>query len=162
MYGEEMDLSWRIWIAGEQIVAAPKARIHHRGAVGVNPAGGTRIVENRTSIQKRFLANRNRLLFVAKNCQHLLLLMLLPCGFLTIVEGLLTLGMTRNWSLARQTCFDAIADCWRLRHHVMSQRRLIKSFRKHGDFWMLRFFRFGFGRWEEVERIVKAGFPRFK
>ena len=162
MYGEEMDLSWRIWIAGERIIPAPKARIHHRGAVGVNPAGGTRVVENRTSVQKRFLANRNRLLFVAKNCQHLLLLMLVPCALLTLLEGMLTLVKTKDWNLAKQTCFHAIGDCWRLRHHVRNQRRLIKGFRRHGDFWMLRFFRFGFGRWEEVERILRSGFPRFK
>lgn len=162
MYGEEMDLSWRIWIAGESIAPARNARIHHRGAVGVNPEGGTRIVENRTSIQKRFLANRNRLLFVAKNCQHFLLLMLLPCGLLTVLEGLMTVVMTRSVSLATQTCFNAIVDCWRLRSHVLNQRRLIRGFRRHGDFWMLRFFRFGFGRWEEVERILKSGFPRFR
>ena len=162
MYGEEMDLSWRIWIAGERIAPALKARIHHRGAVGVNPAGGTRIVENRTSVQKRFLANRNRLLFVAKNCQHVLLAMLIPCGLLTALEGLLTAGVTKSFGLARQTCFNAIADCWRLRGHVVNQRRLIKGFRRHGDFWMLRFFRFGFGRWEEVQRILKSGFPKFR
>src|SRR5262249_23296363 len=162
MYGEEMDLSWRIWVSGERIATAPTATVPHRGAVGVNPAGGTKIVENRTSVQKRFLANRNRLLFVAKNCQHLLLLMLLPCGLLTLVEGLLTAAMTRSLSLAKQTCFSAIADCWRLRSHVLNQRRFIKGFRRHGDLWMLRYFRLGFGRWEEVQRILKSGFPRFR
>lgn len=162
MYGEEMDLSWRIWIAGEQIVSAPKARIHHRGAVGVNPAGGTRVVENRTSTQKRFLANRNRLLFVAKNCQHVLLLMLVPCALVILLEGLVTLMITRKWALFKSTCLDVFTDCWRLRSHVRKQRRLISSFRRHGDFWMLRFFRFGFGRWEEVSRILKSGFPKFR
>lgn len=162
MYGEEMDLSWRIWIAGETIVPARQARIHHRGAVGVNPEGGTRVVENRTSTQKRFLANRNRLLFVLKNCRHVLLLMLVPCIGVILLEGIAILLMTRSWSLAKSASLEPIADCWRLRGHVRQQRRLIAGFRKHGDFWMLRFFRFGFGRWHEVLAIIKAGFPKFR
>jgi hypothetical protein len=31
----------------------------------------------------------------------------------------------------------------------------------HGDFWMLRFLRFGFGRSHEVRRLIEAGFPTF-
>jgi GT2 family glycosyltransferase len=162
MYGEEMDLSWRIWIAGERIVPSRQARIHHRGAAGVNPAGGTKVVENRTSVQKRFLANRNRLLFIAKNCQHLLLLMLLPCAAVILLEGLVTLAMTRDWQLSKATSLDAIRNLWHLRPHVREQRQRIKTFRRHGDFWMLRFFRFGYGRWDEIVSIFKAGFPRFK
>ncbi len=78
MYGEEMDLSWRIWIVGESIIGVPEAKIHHRGAVGVNPDGGVIITGNRTSGRKRFLANRNRLLIISKNSQHILLLMFAP------------------------------------------------------------------------------------
>jgi len=162
MYGEEMDLSWRVWIAGERVEPTRNARIHHRGAVGVNPAGGTRVVENRTSVQKRFLANRNRLLFVAKNCQHILLLMLFPCAMVILLEGLVTLGMTRNWALFKETCLEAFVDFWRMRDHIWKKRKAIRMFRRHGDFWMMRFFRFGFGRWHEVESIIKAGFPRFR
>jgi GT2 family glycosyltransferase len=46
MYGEEMDLSWRIWLSGRKIIPVMEARVHHRGAAGVNPAGGNRVVEN--------------------------------------------------------------------------------------------------------------------
>ena len=162
MYGEEMDLSWRIWIAGGRITPAYAGRIHHRGAAGVNPEGGTQIVENRTSIQKRFLANRNRLLFIAKNCQHILLLTLIPSLCTIIGEGIVTWGATRDWAVAKTSSFDSIANFWRLRTHIWEQRERISLFRRYGDFWMLRFFRFGFGRWEEVAKILKRGFPRFQ
>ncbi len=162
MYCEEMDVAWRIWIAGERVVSVPGARIHHRGAVGVNPSEATVAAGNRTTLQKRFLANRNRLLVTAKNCQHLLLLMLVPCTLLILLEGLATWMMTRSWSLAKGTALDPLTDFWRLHGHVLEQRRRIASFRRHGDFWMLRFFRFGFGRWEEVVKISRSGFPRFK
>src|SRR6478736_2667569 len=62
MYGEELDISWRLWICGETIAPAFDARVHHLGAVGVNPDGGTKPTENRTSEMKRFYANRNQLL----------------------------------------------------------------------------------------------------
>ena len=160
MYSEETDLAWRVWLSGGKLIAAPSARIHHRGAVLVNPAGGSRIIEHRTSTQKRFLANRNCLLIVAKNCQHLLLLLAAPCAALILAEWLLTLLKTRNWSLAKATCLDAFTDCWRLRGHVLQQRRHIKAIRRRSDFWMLRFFRFGFGRWGEVEKMLRMGFPK--
>ena len=161
MYGEEMDLSWRVWISGEKIVPALAARVHHRGAASVNPEGGVKIIENRTSTQKRFLANRNGLLFVAKNSQHLLLLMLLPCAALIVVEGLFVLLMTRNVAIAKKISLDVFADFWRLRGHVFQERKRIRSFRRHGDFWMLRFFRLGFGRSHEIRAILKRGFPKF-
>jgi N-acetylglucosaminyl-diphospho-decaprenol L-rhamnosyltransferase len=161
MYGEEMDLSWRIWIAGERIIGVPEARIHHRGAVGVNPQGGATITENRTSVRKRYLANRNRLLTIAKNAQHILILMLLPCASLILLEAVVTLAITRNWSLTRSTSLAALADFWRLRKHVSKQRRRLKEIRRRSDFWLLRFFRVGFGRSGEVADILRRGFPKF-
>jgi len=162
MYSEEQDLAWRIWLSGEHIVSVPSARIHHRGAVGINPEGGTKPVENRTNTQKRFLANRNRLLVIAKNCRGPLLLMFIPCAAVLVLEGLVTLLATRSWELAKAGCLSALLDLWRLRGHIRKERRRIASFRRRGDLWMLRFFRFGFGRWEEIGRILKAGFPKFR
>ena len=161
MYGEEMDISWRVWISGEKIVPALAARVHHRGAASVNPVGGNKIIENRTSTNKRFLANRNGLLFIAKNCQHLLLLMLLPCTTLIVLEGLLVLLMTRNAAIAKEISLDVFADFWCLRDHVFKERKRINLFRRRGDFWMLRFFRLGFGRSHEIRDILKRGFPKF-
>ncbi len=162
MYGEEMDLGWRVWISGERIIPELEARIHHRGAASVNPAGGTRVVEHRTSIQKRFYTNRNHLLFVAADCHSILLIMLLPSVVLIVFEGLATMAATRSWQVAWQSCFRAFSDFWRLRGHIQGQRKQNARFRKHGDFWMLRFFKFKFGRWTEMAGILRRGFPRIK
>ena len=54
----------------------------------------------------------------------------------------------------------AIAGAWALRGHILEQRRQIARYRRHGDLWMLRFFRLGFGRWGEVKKILRAGFPK--
>jgi GT2 family glycosyltransferase len=160
MYAEELDLSWRLWLAGGSLVPVLSARIHHRGAALVNPAGGTRVVENRTSVQKRYLANRNCLLTIAKNSEHILLVTLITHGGLLLAEALATLIMTRSWKVARQTSLDPLLDLWRMRGHVRAQRKFVRAMRLHGDFWMLRFFRLGFGRWNEIQKMLKRGFPK--
>lgn len=160
MYGDETDLSWRVWIAGRRIVGVPSARLHHRGAVSVNPEGGAELVESRTSHTKRYYANRNSILFLLKNSQHALLLLLVPHLFLLLAEALASLALVRKWSFVREAYCKAIADCWRMRGHVREWRRRIKGFRRRSDFWMLRFLRLKPSRWAEVERLFKVGVPK--
>ena len=159
MYADEVDLSWRIWIAGRKIVGIPAARVHHRGAANANPAGGVRTVEFRTNDNKRFFTNRNCLLTLLKNGRHLILLAVVPQGLLLVVETAALCILLRRLSFAKTTFWDALKDCWRLRHHVLSERKRIAGFRKHGDFWMLRFFRLKLNRWYEIRRLFRFGRP---
>lgn len=160
LYGEELDLSWRVWLAGETIIHVPTARLHHRGAAAVNPKGGTKVVELRTSDSKRFYANRNHLLTISKNAQHILLLLLVPALLVTILEGLIGAVVFRRWSFFSQTCWAAIRGWWQLRGHVSAERRRIRTFRKRGDFWMLRFFSWRLNRWEELQKMRNLGLPK--
>jgi len=160
MYAEEADLSWRAWIAGARIVGVPEARLHHRGAAGVNPAGGAQAVEYRTNDQKRFLTNRNSLLTLLK-CGRNFLLLLVPLQMaLVFIESLIGALLLRRTSFFRKACFNAYRDCWRMRAHILSERRRIAGFRRRGDFWMLRFLRLRPNRWDEVKRTLKFGPPR--
>ena len=160
MYTEEMDLCWRIWISGERILRVPAARIHHRGEASVNPAGGTKIVEYRTSQSKRFYANRNNLIVLLSYPQHILFVMFVANVCLQLVEGLFWLIRTRRWSFVRETCLKPLAECWRLRKHIAEKRRRVRTFRKHGDFRMMRFLSLRFGRWEEIRRMFRLGLPK--
>lgn len=160
MYSEDADLSWRVWIAGGKIVAVPKACVHHRGAAAVNPAGGERPVEFRTSEQKRFLTNRNALLTLLKNAQHVLLLLVPLQVMLLIIESVLVALILRRTAYFRRVCLAALADCWRLRRHVLVERTRVASFRKRGDLWMLRFFRLRPNRWFEIKRLIRFGLPK--
>jgi hypothetical protein len=159
MYGEEADWAWRIWLSGGSIVATPKARLHHRGEAAVNPKGGEKITEFRTSERKRFYANRNHLLVLLKNSQHILLLTIVTFVGLLLVESLFWLLIKRRWALARTTGLDPVLDCWRLRDHVRAQRCQVRSFRRHGDWWMLRFFCWRLGRWQDFKKVFKFGLP---
>lgn len=160
MYADEIDLSWRVWISGRRITYAPTARLHHRGAAAVNPAGGGTVVENRTSDTKRFHANRNNLLVLLKNCQHLLLLLVPLQMLLLLIECGLLFAIVRRWSFVRRAYLEAWADCWRLRDHVRLERRRIRAYRQRSDLSMLRFFRLRPGRWEELRHLWLAGFPK--
>jgi GT2 family glycosyltransferase len=160
MFADELDLSWRVWISGHRAVAVPSAKLHHRGAAQVNPAGGGATVEFRTSDTKRFYANRNSLLVILKNAR-LLLLLLVPLQLLLLfVEAVAGLVIVRRWSYVRRAVWDAIADCWRLRQHILAERGRIRRFRRRGDLWMLRFLRWRLNRWDELQRWRRLGVPK--
>jgi len=160
MYVDEFDLSWRVWITGHRAVAVPRARLHHRGAAQVNPQGGGKVVELRTSDSKRFYANRNSLLVLLKGARHLLLMAaLLQVGMLAL-EALAGLVLIRRWTFVRRAYLEALTDCWRLRKHVMSERRRLLPLRRRGDWFMLRFLKWRFNRWDEIQRARQFGLPK--
>ena len=160
IYADETDLSWRVWIAGGKVVTVPSSRLHHRGAAVVNPAGETKAVESRTSETKRFLANRNGILMLMKNCRNFLLLLLIPHLMFLLLEAFLALILIRRWGYVRKSYLGAIADAFRMLPHVRQWRRTIRGFRKRGDFWMLRFFRLMPSRWAEFKQLFTIGVPK--
>jgi GT2 family glycosyltransferase len=160
IYSDDADLSWRTWIAGYKVAGIFEARLHHRGAAGVNPQGGITTVEFRTNDRKRFLTNRNCLLTLLKNCRHILLLTIIPLIVLLFFESLVGALLLRRLSFAKASFWSVLADCWRLRGHVLKKRREAVAFRKHSDFWILRFFKFRLNRWDEIKRMAKFGPPR--
>ena len=159
LYCEETDLSWRVWLSGQRISYAAKAVIHHRGAASANPKGGTKIVELRTSDSKRYYTNRNHWLTLLKNCQGLGLLILpLNAGFL-FLESLAMALYLRRFSFFQRAWWEAASDCWRMRGYVAAQRRQVSTYRVRGDLFMLRFLRFGLGRWPDYRRMFRLGRP---
>lgn len=160
MYGDEMDLSWRVWLSGRTALAVPAARLHHRSAANVNPAGGGKVVEHRTSDSKRYLSSRNSLLIILKNARHILLLLALSQLLLTAVESVLVALLIRRGSFLKRNLIDAVRDCWRMRGHVRKCRRQISRFRQRSDWHMLRFLDWRMNRWEELKRVRRLGFPK--
>src|SRR3984957_4904982 len=160
IYSDDADLSWRVWLAGHKVAGIFEAKLHHRGAAGVNPQGGIETIEFRTNDRKRFLTNRNCLLTLLKNGQHILLLPIIPFVALLFLESLAGSLLLRRWSFARASFWNVLPDCWRLRGHILRQRKMVSAFRKHSDFWMLRFFKPRLNRWDEIKRVAKFGPPR--
>jgi len=160
MFADEFEFSWRVWLSGHKAVGVPAARLHHRGAAQVNPAGGADIVELRTSYTKRYYANRNSLLVLLKDAQHILLLLIPLQLTMLVLEAMIALFLVRRWAFLKRSYIQAIADAWRLRTHILNQRQFVKSLRKKGDFWMLRFLRARPNRWEEILHVAKLGLPK--
>ena len=162
IYGDELDLGWRVWISGGHILSTPLSKVHHRGAAVANPAGGSKHVELRTNEMKRFLSVRNGLLLLLKNCQHILLLMVIPHLLMLFCEALFFLVTTRNWNFVRNSYIRGVGDAFRMLPHVREWRGKIKSFRQRGDFWMLRFMHLKPWRLMEAAQIFRLGLPRVK
>jgi GT2 family glycosyltransferase len=160
MFADEYDLSWRVWISGRKAVAVPAARLHHRGAANVNPAGGGTVVEFRTSDTKRFYANRNSLLALLKNVNHVLFALAGLQLALLAVEALAALVLIRRRGFVKRAYLGAVADCWRLRKHIGAERKRARQFRRRGDWWMLRFLRLRLNRWDELKRLRQSGVPK--
>lgn len=160
IYGDELDLGWRIWASGGKIASTPDARVHHRGAAVANPAGGTKHVELRTNEMKRFLSVRNGILLLLKNSQHIFLLLLIPHLMMLMLEAMFFLATTRNWPFVRKSYLRGITEAFRMTPHVREWRKKIKGFRKHGDFWMLRFMHLIPGRLIEIVEIFRLGLPK--
>ncbi|HEV8540939.1 MAG TPA: glycosyltransferase family 2 protein [Verrucomicrobiae bacterium] len=160
MYSDEYDLSWRLWIAGYKGIRIPEARVHHRGAANVNPAGGGTMIEFRTSDSKRFYANRNALLVLLKNSQHFLFLTVFLQLILLGCEAIVSLVLIRRWSYIRRAYADAITGCWHLRSHIGEERRKLGSLRQRSDWAMLQFLTWRLNRWDEVKRMFAFGLPK--
>lgn len=160
MYADESDLGWRLALSGFKSVTVPSARLHHRSAVAANPVGGGKIVEFRTNEMVRFFATRNSLLVLLKNARGLLLILVVLQLVCVLLEAFAVLLMVRNWDIVMRSYVEALADCWRLRHHVFLERKRIKMLRQHGDIWMLRFLQWRFGRWNDFRRLFRHGPPK--
>jgi GT2 family glycosyltransferase len=160
IYGDELDLGWRVWVSGGHILSTPAAKVHHRGAAVANPAGGTKHVELRTNEMKRFLSVRNGVLLLLKNCQHVLLLLLVPHLCMLFCEALFFLVLTRNWQFVRNSYVAGIAQAFGMHEHVREWRKRNRGLRQHGDFWMMRFLYLKPGRWGEAMQVFKIGVPK--
>ncbi len=69
MYHEDVDLGWRLWLAGYSCVLAPKSIVYHK-------------YEFSRSIKKFYFMERNRYLVVLQNYKSLTLLLLAPAMIL--------------------------------------------------------------------------------
>jgi GT2 family glycosyltransferase len=160
IYSDDADLAWRLAVAGHTAAGVVPARLHHRGAAGVNPAGGIQTLEFRTTDKKRYLSNRNCLLTILKNAEHFLLVTVPLQIALLFIESLVGAFILRRWSFVRASFWEAVRDCWRMRRHVLAERKRIAQFRQRSDFAMLRFLRWKPNRWFEIKRLFQFGLPK--
>ena len=118
MYGEDLDLGWRLWLGGWRCVLAPEAVVYHK-------------YEFSRSIRQIYWMNRNRLLAILKNYHGLTLAVLAP-AMLLMEFFLLIVSVPNGWwrDAGRLYSYFLRPRTWR---YLASSRREVQKRRKIKD-----------------------------
>lgn len=86
-YLEDVDLGWRLWAAGQRVLAAPQARVRHRSSATSARLG---------NYQRGFLFERNAFLTAFKNYEAGLFERVMPAVLTTLLARTQTLLIENN------------------------------------------------------------------
>ncbi|MDD5110194.1 MAG: glycosyltransferase family 2 protein [Patescibacteria group bacterium] len=118
MYHEDLELGWRLWLAGYRCVLAPTSLVYHK-------------YEFSRSVKKYYWMERNRLLVILTHYRLPTLLLILPASLLTDL-GLIVQSVTGGFwreELAAHVAFLK-PSTW---VHVIGRRRRVQRLRKRTD-----------------------------
>jgi len=110
MHFEEIDMCWRLQLAGYRIWAVPQSVVYHHSGFSLPPR----------SFFKTFLNHRNNLVMLGKNLEAGRLLWLLPLRFSLELLASLTYLLRREWCSAAA---PLAAVLWCLSHPLQLRRR---------------------------------------
>ncbi len=121
-YFEETDLFWRVWLAGYQIIFAPKSVIYHK-------VGGTALSFHFSFVD--YHSFKNRIRTILKNAQGTTLLWMLPFH-LACCAGLVLANMLRRerwpnaWAIVRAFGWNIrhLPETWKARRAIQKSRRI--------------------------------------
>ncbi|MFA6604148.1 MAG: glycosyltransferase family 2 protein [Patescibacteria group bacterium] len=125
MYHEDLDLGWRLRLAGFRNLLAPRSVVYHK-------------YEFSRSVAKFYYMERNRYLVLWRNFRLWTMLLLLP--WLILSEfGLLAAAVRSGWwrEKFRVYAYFFRPAAWR---HIRSGRREVAKFRQVGDREIVRLF----------------------
>jgi GT2 family glycosyltransferase len=125
LYQEDMDLSWRLRLAGWRLALAPRSVVYHKYAF-------------RKSTAKFYYLERNRLIVLAKNLRGRNLLLMTPL-LLAADLGVLAMSLRGGWAREklRATAYLLRPRAWR---HIARGRREQRRIRKVTDREIARLF----------------------
>ena len=118
MYHEDLELGWRLWLAGYRCLLAPASVVYHK-------------YEFFRSLQKYYWMERNRFLVMLTHYRLRTLLLLWPASLLADA-GLLLQSVRGGYFrqvLAAHSYFF-LPQAWR---RIVSQRRLVRQLRRRPD-----------------------------
>lgn len=127
LFRDDLDLCWRMWIAGWDVQVQPAAAGHH-----VRAASNFRRLGQTAFLGARYFAERNTLATLLKNYSGLRLLVVLPVFFLVGLAKLVGFVATRRVGDAWQTLRAWI---WNVIHlpSTLRARRAVKELRQRSD-----------------------------
>jgi GT2 family glycosyltransferase len=163
IYYEDLDLGWRLWILGYQVVFAPEAIVYHRHH-------GT--MDSFSDFRKRVLYKRNALYTVLKNYSDENLGRVLPAVLLGMINGVVNQAIHRRqldineyYIKSRQrtrkptilldkenfSTLVAIHEVVKHLPQVMEKRRFVQGRRQRSDEEIAKLFRWPFRFWPDVD-----------
>lgn len=126
-FRDDMDLCWRVWLAGRRVSVVPQAVGFHQAAtVNGTRAGGTDVAES------RYLVERHTLASMLKNYSARRLLWVLPVGALLNLVRFVALLLARRFGEA----FALVRGyAWNLGQlpATLRRRRVVQSTRRQPD-----------------------------
>jgi len=122
MYLEDLELGWRARLRGLRVVVTPDADVYHDYEFGRNPG-------------KRYLIERNRLVFVSSAYSPRLLLLVTPV-LVAVDLGLLVLAAREGWLREK---LGAWGWCLRNTAWLRRHRREVQQLRRVPDRQLARF-----------------------
>jgi GT2 family glycosyltransferase len=151
---EDVDLGWRLWLAGQEVSYSPESIVYHRGHS---------TFETQTMAKMRYLMHRNALMTVLKNYEEDMVQKVFPAAlFLAIKRAIRCSGVRREsfylWedvesklaSGDRAAQFEtldalnhlvAVEDVLRMLPDLMQKRRQVQQMRQRSDSEILRLFK---------------------
>lgn len=135
MYEDEVDICWRAQMLGERVYNIPQALCEHKGKgaeVGTKPC---------FRALPRYLSNRNSLVVILANAQHIMLVLAFTRLVSMLMEGLAVWIWYRKWSYFKECYIDALKDVCIARHLITEYRAENRRLRIRSDFSMLRYLR---------------------
>lgn len=128
--GDDIDLSWRVHLAGYRVVAEPKALLYHRVSATLETT--------HSRAQKRYLSERNTLRTLLKNYSKGYLIFILPLYFSILLLEVCFFIIVGKPSIAKA---GINAVVWNIKHFrdTLEKRRRAQNLRKvkDGDIWKL-------------------------
>lgn len=125
---DDIDLSWRVHLAGYRVAVEPKAFLYHRVSATLG------ITHSRA--QKRYLSERNTLRTLLKNYSKGSLILILPLYFLILILEICFFMIVGKPSIAKE---EINAVIWNIKHSkgTLRKRRKVQNLRKikDNDIW---------------------------
>lgn len=130
IFNEELDVCWRTWIFGYDIILNSQAIVYHK--VGASVAGGSfKIGSYTTSVWRRYLGERNSLRNLLKNYSLPYLFFVLPIYVAVNLGEMLVLFFSGYFNVVKDAYLKSywynmvnLSDTLRERSRVQSSRRV--------------------------------------
>lgn len=118
IYGEDTDLSWRVWLAGYKICFLPQAKVHHCHKSSLDP---------KTEYRLFYEGAKNQTGNIIKNAPLKILFWMLPLHILGWVILSIKLALGKRYRLAAWI-YRGLG--WNLKNlgHVLRKRKIVSSY----------------------------------